>query len=75
MPLSDPNVLARPEVAIERLPAVLSAVDIARVLQISRPIAYGVLHACRPFTIGRLQRCFAEDFRAYLEGQRDRPAV
>jgi hypothetical protein len=70
MPLSDPNVLARPEVAIEPLPAVLSAIDIARVLQVSRPISYDVLHRCKPFTIGRLQRCWAEDFRAWLETQR-----
>ncbi len=70
MPLSYPDVPARPEVTIEALPAVLSAVDIARVLQVSRPIAYGVLHSCRPFTIGRLQRCFGEDFRAWLETQR-----
>ena len=64
------DIDARPEVAIEPLPTVLSAADIARVLQVSRPVAYSVMHSCRPFAIGRLQRCFAEDFRAWLEAQR-----
>jgi len=52
------------------IPAVLTASDIARILQISRPQSYLVMHQCKPFSIGRLKRCLAEDFRAYLDSQR-----
>jgi hypothetical protein len=64
------DIAAHPDVAIEPLPAVLTAADIMRVLSVSRPTAYSVLHACNPFSIGKLQRCFAEDFRSWLESQR-----
>ncbi len=71
MPIEpQPNVAARPDSGICPLPPVLSAADIGRVLQVSRPVAYDVLHQCKPFMVGRLQRCFAEDFRAFLERQR-----
>ncbi len=70
MPSSDSNVSARADITIEPLPAILTAADISKVLHVSRPVAYDVLHSCKPFSIGRLQRVFAEDFRAWLESQR-----
>lgn len=51
---------------VQPIPAVLTAADIGRILQVSRPTAYAVLHACRPFAIGRVQRVLGEDFVIYL---------
>jgi len=70
MPIADPNIAARPDTVIEQLPAVLDAATIGRILGVSKPTAYDVLHQCHPFTVGRLQRCFGEDFRTWLEAQR-----
>jgi hypothetical protein len=64
------DAAARPEVTVEALPAILTAADIARVLQVSRPIAYDVLHQCKPFAVGRLQRITGESLRTWLETQR-----
>ena len=66
----EPDVPPRPDTTIEPLPAVLDSRAIQRILGVSRPTAYAVLHACKPFNIGRLQRCLAEDFRAWCEAQR-----
>lgn len=69
--MPQPDVETHPaSPTIEPLPPILSAVDIQRVLQCSRPVAYETLHHSKPFRVGRLTRCFAEDFRAHLESQR-----
>ena len=56
--------------ALPGVRAVLTAADIQRILRVSRPVAYEVMHACNPFRIGRLPRCTAEDFKKYLETRR-----
>ena len=70
MTIAPSDTAARLDLAIEPIPAVLDAAAIGRILGVSRPTAYEVLHRCKPFAIGRLQRCLAEDFRAFLETQR-----
>lgn len=68
--MSQPDAATRPDVLVEAIPAILDALAIQRLLGISRPTAYEVLAACRPFKVGRLMRCTGDDFRQYIERQR-----
>lgn len=70
MPSSESNVAARPDATVEAIPAVLSALDVQRILGVSRPTAYQIVNACHPIRVGRLTRVLGEDFRAWLEAQR-----
>lgn len=64
------NTAVRPDPTVDPIPAVLDAAAIGRILGVSRPVAYSILHACRPIRVGRLTRVLGEDFRAWLEAQR-----
>jgi hypothetical protein len=61
------DIAARPDPSVETIPAVLSAIDIQRILQVSRPTAYAVIAACHPIRIGRLTRVLGQDFKDWLE--------